>query len=217
MDEIHSDNDSTVEKLGRDPWLHTDWQDLFERVAGSSEPPLQSDTLSLAVGNRYGCDQEFGETMVRKAAECGQLLRISVKLEGLRWEYYAAKSDVITQECNWISIIDGDVLADDESLAPEAVSRDELVQRVNSKPRQTPIKQVQYIADNIKHMAPFYINDGDLKLKPRVAENILLCRSHPQIVEAASFSTPKQVNEALADVMEAVADYNTAKDALSPN
>jgi hypothetical protein len=155
MDEIHSDDGSTVEKLGRDPWLHTDWQDLFERVAGSSEPPLQSDTLSLAVSNQYGCDQEFGETIVRKAAECGPLLRISVKLEDLRWEYYAAKSDVITEPCNWISITDSDVLADDESLAPEAVSRDELVQRIDSRPRQTPIKQVQYIADSIGHLAPF--------------------------------------------------------------
>jgi len=188
MNEIHSDDGGTVEKLGRDPWLHTDWQDLFERVAGSTEPPLQRDTLVLAVSNRYGCDQEFGETIVRKAAECGQLLRISVKLEDLRWEYYAAKSDVIVESCNWISITGGDVLADTESLAPEAVSRDELVQRVDSRPRQTPIKQVRYIADSIEHLAPFYINDGDPKLQPRVAKNILLRRSHGQIVEAASFS-----------------------------
>lgn len=217
MSEIHSNDGRTVNELGRDPWLRTDWQDLFERVAGSSEPPLQSDTLSLAVSNKYGCDKEFAETIVRKAAECGQLLRISVKLEDLRWEYYASESDVITEPCNWICITGGDVLADAESLAPEAVSRDELVQRVDSKPRQTPIKQVQYIADNIERLDPFYVDDGDLKLQPRVAENILLRRSHALVVEAVSFSTPKQGNEALADVMRAVSDYNTAKDELNPH
>ncbi|WP_435099387.1 hypothetical protein [Halarchaeum sp. P4] len=215
MEEIHSDDRSTVAELGRDPWLHTDWQGLFEQVAGSSEPPLQSDTLSLAVSDNYGCDQEFGETIVRKAAECGQLLRISVKLEDLRWEYYAAKSVVITEPCNWISITDGDVLADADSLAPEAVSRDELVQQVESRPRQTPIKQVQYIADNIEHLAPFHINDGDLKLQPRIAELILLRRSHAQIVKAASHFTPADEGPAFTRVLEALADYEKAEKTIS--
>lgn len=217
MDEIHSDDGRTVEKLGRDPWLHTDWQGLFERVAGSSAPPLQRDTLILAVSNKYDCSRGFAETVIDKAAECGQLLRVDVRLENMVWNYYVAERDVIRESCNWFCIRGADVFADTDSLAPKVVSRDEFVERASSRPRNPPRKQIEYAADNIEHLDPFYAVDGDLKLQPEVAENILLRRSHAQVVEAVSFSTPKQVNQALADVMRAVSNYNTAKNELNPH
>jgi hypothetical protein len=215
MDEIQSTDGSTVEELGRDPWLHTDWQDLFERVAGSGEPPLQLETLSLAVSNKYGCDREFSETLIEKAAECGQLLRISVQLEGLRWEYYAAQSDVVTEPCNWICPGTNDILSNGDSLLPEAVSRDEFVDRVNSRPRQTPIKQVQYVADNLEHLAPFYINDDDLKLQPQVRKYILRHRTQSRLFEATSQFTPAEEGPALTRVLEVLADYEEAEKQLS--
>lgn len=214
MDEIHSDDGRTEEDLGRDPWLHTDWQGLFKRVAGSSEPPLQLNTLALAVGNRYGCDRGFGETIIRKAAECGQLLRIRVRLEGLTWDYYAADPDVVSAPSNRIFISDDEILSDTDSLAPKAVSRDELMKQMSSGSGQVSLNHIQYIADNIEHLTPFYIDDGDLKLHPQVSRQILIRRSHAQITEVTSFSTPTQVNEALAEVMEVVSEYKTAKDEL---
>jgi hypothetical protein len=215
MDEIHTDSGRTVENLGRDPWLQIDWQGIFERVVGSSAPPVKRNTLVLVVSNKYGCERGFAETVIDKAAECGQLLRVDVQLEDMKWYYYIAERDVIREPCNWLCIRGADVFVDKDSMAPKVVSRDEIVERVISRPRQSPRKQIQYVADNIEHLDPFYVVDGDLKLQPRVAENILVCRSHAQVVEAVSFSTPKQVNEVLADVMSAVSDYNTAKGDLN--
>lgn len=215
MDEIHSDNGCTEEELDHDPWLNTDWQDLFERVAGSSEVPLQSDTVALAVSGKYGCNQEFGETITEKAAECGQLLRISLRFGGLRWEYYAAKSDVVSEPCNWVSIGSPDVLADPESLAPEVVSRDELVERMGSKSPQVPPKQAQYIADNIERLAPFYIDGDHLKLQPQICESILLHQLQSRLSGAISQFTPAEEGPAFTRVLEALGDYKKAQKQLA--
>jgi len=211
MNEIQPDDGSTVKKLGHDPWLQTDWQDLFEQITGSSEIPLQKNILAMAISNKFSCDQDFGETIVEKAAECGQLLHISVNIENLQWEYYVARADVISETCNWICIGSNDVLVDDDSTTPEVVSRDEFVERVDSRPRPTPHKQVRYIADNLHYLAPFRIEDNELKLGSEIAEHILLNRSLAKIIEAVSFSEATVPNEALAAVMEVASNHEELK------
>jgi hypothetical protein len=135
-------------------------------------------------------------------------------LEGLTYDYYAADPEVVSSPSNRIFISDDELLSDTDSLAPKVVSRDELMKRMGSASGQISLDHIQYIADNIEHLTPFYIDDGDLKMRPQVSRQILIRRSHARITEATSFSTPKQVNEALAEVMEVVSDYNTAKDEI---
>ncbi len=210
MNEIHSDDGSTVEKFGRDPWLQTDWQGLFERVAGSTEPPLQRDTLALAVSNKYGFSQEFGETFVDKAAECGQLFRVQINLDNLTWDYYISEPDVTGDHCNWVSILSSDILADTDELVPEILSRNEVVEKLCARDNQITLNQAQHVADHIECFYPFYADGGDVKMHPQVSKQLVTNRSYAQISEAVSFTTPTGVNEALADVLESVLAYEEA-------
>jgi hypothetical protein len=214
MSEIHSDDERTVEKLGREPWDQVDWPELFERTTGKQDLPLSTQTLAQVLSVRYDCTPGLAREVLQLAVNHGELLSLKITLGDMTWTYYFNK-DSASGTCSTELIVSSVDFYDSRTdLTPEPISRDELKSRFIERCPDVDYSLPSRVVEHMRYMEPIVLDEDGIHLHPALARYALVQRSHEAVYDAIAPCDTDEEGPAFDRVLTALGRYSEAQKAL---
>jgi len=214
MDEIQSDDGSTVEKLGREPWNQIDWSEIFERSAGKEGLPLSTQTLAQVLSTRYDCTPGLAREILQLAVNHGELLSLEVTIGDMSWTYYFNKQTTSGARRIELIVSAHDFYNGRTDLTPEPVSRADLKSKFEECYSGVDSDLIGRVIEHMRYMEPVLLDEDGVHLHPALARYVLLKRSHEAIYDAIAPCDTNEEGPAFERVLRALGEYNEAENDL---
>jgi len=214
MSEIHSDDGSTVEKLGREPWDQIDWAELFERAAGKADLPLSTQTLAQVLSTRYDCTPGLAREILQLAVNHGELLSLEITICNMSWTYYFNRQTTSGARCTELIISSHDFYDGRTNLTPEPVSRENLKSSFEECYSGVASDLIGRVIEHMRYMEPVLLDEDGVHLHPALARYVLLKRSHEALYDAIAPCDTAEEGPAFERVLRTLGEYNEAENDL---
>lgn len=214
MDEIQSDDGSTVEKLGREPWNQIDWSEIFERSAGKESLPLSTQTLAQVLSTRHDCTPGLAREILQLAVNHGELLSLKITVGNLSWTYYFNRQTASGARRIELIVSSHDFYDSRTDLTPGPISREDLKSKLEDVYSGVDSTLIGRVIEHMRYMVPILLDEDEVHLHPALAKYVLLERSHEAIHDAIAPCDTAEEGPAFERVLRALGEYNEAKNDL---
>lgn len=215
MSEIHSEDGSTVEKLGREPWDQIDWAGIFERAAGEENHPISTQTLAQLLSTQYDCTPGLAREILQLAVNHGELLSLKVSIDDMSWTYYFNRQSSSGARCIELIVAAHDFYETHTELVPEPISKEDLKSKFVDIYPNADTTLIERAFDGMKFMEPLLVDEDEVRLHPALAGYALLLRSHEAIYDAIAPCDTADEGPAFDRVLRALGKYSEAENELT--